>query len=255
MAYKFNRAGIASSRCLVQSFRGGKLIDSPKSLASQEVRAQKLAALSCPYMQPLRAFVELLRQSRGPDHQIPDFDPDDGGIDADCLYLLEAPGPKAVSSGFISRNNPDETAKNFFLLNAEAGIDRRRTVVWNIVPWYVGSGKKIRPANSRDIGDAAPALRQLLALLPRLHSIILVGGKAASARDAISALAPHAKIHVVPHPSPMFVNRSPANRDVLLSGLRQVAAQLPTWITPPTASTPHSPETHTVARWSSARSG
>ena len=41
--------------------------------------------------------------------------------DAAILYLLEAPGRRAIESGFVSRDNPDETAKNFFLLNIEAG--------------------------------------------------------------------------------------------------------------------------------------
>ena len=76
----------------------------------------------------------------GEDHKIPQFDPLDGGIDAECLFLLEAPGPKAVNSGFVSRNNPDETAKNFFELNVGAGLERSKTITWNVVPWYVGSG-------------------------------------------------------------------------------------------------------------------
>jgi hypothetical protein len=65
--------------------------------------------------------------------------------------LLEAPGGRAVGSGFVSRNNPDETAKNFFLLNQEAGLPRSRTVTWNVVPWYVGSGEKIRAVTDADI--------------------------------------------------------------------------------------------------------
>ena len=163
----------------------------------------------------------------GPGYEVPYFDPSDGGVYADCLFLLEAPGQKAVKSGFISRNNADETAKNFFLLNSEAGIDRERTIVWNIVPWYVGSGTKIRPANAIDLSTAAPAVTTLLALLPRLHSIVLVGRKAASARSAITALAPGAKLYSIPHPSPMFVNRSPTNRHLLLVALQQIAANLP----------------------------
>ena len=40
---------------------------------------------------------------------IPHFDPLDGGSNAQVLFLMEAPGPKASASGFVSRNNPDET--------------------------------------------------------------------------------------------------------------------------------------------------
>ncbi|HZW86292.1 MAG TPA: uracil-DNA glycosylase [Gallionella sp.] len=202
-------------------------MDEPKSLGVTAVRDARVLALELPHVEPLSVFVRDLRACMGPNYDVPYFDPADGGVHADCLFLLEAPGPKAVKSGFVSRDNPDESAKNFFLLNREAGIDRERTVVWNIVPWYVGSATKIRPANALDISAAAPALTALLSLLPHLHSIVLVGGKAASARNAVSALAPEVRLYAIPHPSPMFVNRSPTNRHALVSALHQVAANLP----------------------------
>ena len=93
-------------------------------------------------MAPFIHFVQLIRQETGLAREIPYFDPLDGGIAAKCFFLLEAPGPKAVVSGFISRNNPDETAKNFFNLNQDADLPRKSTVSWNVVPWYIGSGKK-----------------------------------------------------------------------------------------------------------------
>lgn len=158
---------------------------------------------------------------------IPYFDPFDGGTRADCLFLLEAPGPKAVSSQFISRDNPDETAKNIFLLCREAGIHRRRTVLWNVVPWYIGTEKKIRPANARDLGAAALVLVELAALLPTLHTVVLLGNKASTAKSSIAELLPQARVFSVPHPSPMFVNRRSENRAILLDRLREVADGLP----------------------------
>lgn len=201
----------------------------PKSLRSPELRARRLAAVDEPHVAPLTEFVQRLRVQMGPDYQIPYFDPWDGGVQADTLYLLEAPGPKAVASGFVSRDNPDETAKNFHLLNVAAGIDRRRTVVWNIVPWYIGSEARIRPANARDLGAARPALVELARLLPRLRTTILVGGKAATACSQVAALLPMVHVASVPHPSPMFVNRAAGNRALLLSQLRAIADGLPHW--------------------------
>jgi len=55
------------------------------------------------------------------------------------------------NTGFISRNNPDETAKNFFQLNAEAKVPRKRTVTWNIVPWYIGDSRNIRAVKRTDL--------------------------------------------------------------------------------------------------------
>jgi len=206
-------------------------MDEPKSLRSTEERNRRLSIINAPHVAPLSAFVERLRKRMGDEYEIPYFDPFDGGIKADCLFLLEAPGPKALASRFISRNNPDESAKNFFLLNTEAGIDRRRTVVWNIVPWYIGTGKKIRPAQMKDICAAEPALRELSTLLPTLHSVVLLGKKASSvkSRDLVAKLFPKAQVFSVPHPSPLFVNNRPENRALLLQKLREVASNLPSW--------------------------
>lgn len=201
--------------------------DEPKSLRMPDVRAALVALLAGGHMAPLTKLVRTLITEMGPEYAIPMFDPMDGGIHADCLFLLEAPGAKAVATGFVSRNNPDETAKNFFLLCNEAGIERRRSVVWNIVPWYIGSGTKIRPANAADLRAAGVALTRLIVLLPNLHTIVLVGAKAASASSAIEALLPSARIRTIPHPSPMFVNRAPGNRALILERLREVANELP----------------------------
>src|SRR5207249_10123721 len=136
-------------------------------------------------------------------YQIPYFDPWDGGTAAEVLYLLEAPGAKAVLSGFISRNNPDETAKNFFQLNEQARIPRNRTITWNIVPWYLGSGSRIRPANSRDIEDGLRSLNSLLNLLRKVRGIVLIGEKAQRASIHIAELRPKIRLFKSSHPSPL----------------------------------------------------
>ena len=202
-------------------------MDAPKSLGTPAVRQARLAALDKPHVQPLTEFVHSLRKEMGADCSIPFFDPLDGGTLAECLFLLEAPGPKAVTSGFVSRNNPDETARNFYELSNEAGLARERTIMWNVVPWYIGSGTKIRPATSRDLRVAGPALERLLMLLPRLHTVVLVGAKSARAKQAVQRMAPGVRVHVIPHPSPMFVNRSPRNRSILKDKLCCIAESFP----------------------------
>lgn len=202
-------------------------MDDPKSLRSAETRAQRLAAIDDHHVAPLTNFVRALRARMGTEYGIPYFDPLDGGTRADCLFLLEAPGPKAIASQFISRDNPDETAKNIFLLCREAGIHRRRSVLWNVVPWYIGTGKKIRPANAGDLGVAAPALVELAALLPALHTVVLLGNKASIAKSSIAELLPQVRVFSGPHPSPMFINRRPEHRAILLDRLREVAGGLP----------------------------
>ena len=198
----------------------------PKSLGSPAARTARQAELRDPHIAPLTAFVDTLRAEMGSDYQIPYFDPWDGGITAEVLYLLEAPGAKAVVSGFISRNNPDETAKNFFQLNQESAISRKQTITWNIVPWYIGSSSRIRRANSGDNEVGIRPLKSLLDLLPMLRAIVLVGQKAQRSSTHIAKLRPNVRLFRSPHPSPLFVNNSPFNREKILVVLREVADDL-----------------------------
>lgn len=201
-------------------------MDAPKTLAAESERKARTDLLSRPHVRALSALVARMRDTKGPDYGIPDFDPLDGGVDARVLFLLEAPGPKAIASGFVSRNNPDETAKNFFVLNAAAGIDRRSTVVWNAVPWYIGSGSRIRPARRDDVREADSWLVELLGHLPRLRFVVFVGLKARHAEGVVHATRPDVALMTMPHPSPMFINRAPGNRDRVLAVLRSLAERI-----------------------------
>ena len=196
--------------------------DKPKLLSTLKARTARQAELHDPHIAPLTAYVDRVRAEVGSDYEIPYFEPWDGGTAAEVLYLLEAPGAKAVLSGFISRDNPDETAKNFFQLNEQAGIPRNRTITWNIVPWYLGSGSRIRPADSHDIQVGFRFLDSLFDLLPRLRAIVLIGQKAQRAASHIEKARPNVRLFMCPHPSPLFVNHSPLNREKILLVLQQL---------------------------------
>lgn len=201
-------------------------MDAPKTLANEAECKARSNLLSQPHMQGLMQLVERIHVAKGIGFEIPDFDPLDGGIDARVLFLLEAPGRKAIKSGFVSRNNPDETAKNFFLLNLEAGIGRRQTVIWNAVPWYLGSGIRIRPARHEDIREADRWLEELLALLHQLRFVVFVGKKSLRAKDVVRISKPQVEFMEMPHPSPMFVNRSVGNRSRIFSVLQKLSCRL-----------------------------
>src|SRR5207245_3002916 len=113
-----------------------------------------------------------------------------------------------VFSGFRSRDNPDETPKNFFQINQQSGIPRKRTITWNIVPWYIGSGSRIRPANSDDVESGLRRLNSLLDLLPKLRAVVLVGQKAQRSSSNIAKLRPGIRLFKSPHPSPLFFFQS-----------------------------------------------
>jgi hypothetical protein len=115
--------------------------DAPKTLASPTERRRREALLGEPHVAALTKFAKKIRRERGVGRDVPFFDPLDGGVNAPLPFVPEAPAPKAVESGFVSRNNPDESAKNFFLACQAAELRREEMVVWNIVPWYIGESR------------------------------------------------------------------------------------------------------------------
>ena len=199
--------------------------DRPKMLADPVARAERLKQLNMPHIAPLTQFVKNLREQRGSQAHIPDFDPWDGGVDAEILFLLEAPGPKAKSSGFVSRNNPDETAKTLFKLTQAAQIPRHQVVLWNVVPWYIGKENgRIRPAVAGDLSSAATALQTLLPILKQVSTIVFMGKKAARVKADIELWHPGKYRFVeTPHPSPMCLNRSRSRRTLIVDEFQKIA--------------------------------
>jgi len=197
--------------------------DQAQSLRDPDVRIAREAAVWETHVGPLNSFARQIRQQTGVGRKVPYFDPADGGLNARCLFLLEAPGAKAVESGFVSRNNPDPTASNFFEFNKLAGLPRENTVIWNVVPWYIGSEGRIRPASAADIRSAEPYLTRLLGLLPNLSVIVLVGRKAQRVRRFVSSIATGSIVLEMPHPGPKVFNTRPDARRAMLQTLRKAA--------------------------------
>ncbi len=196
--------------------------DKEKLFKNEKAVQIRLEKIREPHIRPLTEYVEELRLDCS-SRRIPYFDPWDGGINATCLFLLEAPGGKAVE--FISRNNNDETAKNFFLLSNEAGLPRIMTISWNIVPWYIGdeAERKIRAATVKDISEGTPHLLRLLKILPKLRAVVFLGKKAQRAEEDIRRFRQDLRFFYSPHPSPLVVNRRPENRNEILKVMKEVS--------------------------------
>jgi len=181
------------------------------ALASAEERARREAALALAHTAPLAALVAELR-ALYPDRQVPQADPCDGGVEARALLLLEAPGPQSVATGFVSRDSPNATARNLRALLVGARIPREAVLLWNVVPWYVGDGRRIRPVTPGDIDEAFAHLELLLERLSRLETIVLVGRKAQRVEPRLRALRPELPIVRTWHPSPQVFNISPRRK-------------------------------------------
>ncbi len=159
--------------------------DGPYALRDEQEREVRRGALCAQHMCALSQLVERIRHERRVSCEAPDFDPRDGGVDARALFLLEAPGPRAVETGFVSRDNPDPSAKHMSQLFESAGIRRRDTILWNVVPWYVGTGRRIRAVTGRECHIGCGYLLLLLKLLPRLRCVVLMGRSARHVRERL----------------------------------------------------------------------
>jgi hypothetical protein len=182
--------------------------DRPRSMRDPAVRARRRAMLGLPHIAPLSTFVSELRTCGG---EVPDFDPLDGGIEAKVLFLFEKPGPMTaqgnarlkVGSGFISRNNDDQTAEATFRFMKEAAVPRQGTVAWNLVPAWNG----VRKVTSGEIQTGLAHLSELLRLLPRLRAAVLVGKQAQKSQYFFETTG--LKVLCSAHPSPLVRARHP----------------------------------------------
>ena len=135
--------------------------------------------LGLPHMVQLKTFAERLR---GPGLEVPDFDPLDGGVEARALFLFEKPGRMTAGqsgSGFISRDNDDPTAAATFEFMQQAAIPRELTIIWNVIPWWNGT----LAVTKSELQNGASRVNELIHLLPRLRTVVLVGRKAAAAKS------------------------------------------------------------------------
>jgi hypothetical protein len=197
--------------------------DVPKSLCDATVVRERETFLHETHVEDLTRFVDRMRDETGRGREIPYFDPLDGGVDARCLFLFEAAGWKAVESGFVSRNNCDETARNFFRLNGEVGLDRRLTVAWNIVPWALRENGRNSAPKAADIREGLAYLEPLLNRLPNLEVILLSGRKAHKAKRSIMRGGRDLRMIETFHPSPVNINRRPYMWGEIRRALSEVA--------------------------------
>ena len=175
----------------------------PRSLKRFDAWMNRSVAEVARHMLPLHKYIGQLQKKPGV--IVPRFDPCDGGVDAEILFLFEKPGPKTAEVeypeigrriGFISRNNDDPTAEATHNFMEQAGISREKTIAWNVVPWWNGTTK----VTSNEIEEGVAALEDLIDLLPKLKATVFVGRKAERARPLLRDRS--LKMFVSAHPSP-----------------------------------------------------
>ena len=175
-----------------------------KFLASIEL---KRTLLHESHITALTQYVDELTANAPDNMYYPYFDPHDGGQQADILFLMEKPSKDTIThfggSGFISRDNKDRTAPAIFNFMNQAGIPRQRTILWNIVPGW----NETRKCTSAEVKAGSLELNNVLALLPNVKTIVLIGKKAASILTQLDH--PPYKVFVSAHPGPQVYGRFP----------------------------------------------
>lgn len=175
-------------------------------LRDRSERQRKFARLDEPHVAPLTGLVRRWRETQ-PHRAVPWFDPDDGGVGATVLILMEAPGPRTVAAGdlgFCSEDNDDATAAVLRRERERSGLRRSSYLRWNIVPWQlVDDEQRWRAPRPADLDEAMSPLTELLEWLPDLRLTITVGRPALHGWTSHQTLFSDRLLPVlaVPHPS------------------------------------------------------
>jgi uracil-DNA glycosylase len=140
------------------------------------------AMLNAPHVRPL---MDLVRDLCARGRLMPNVDPCDGGISARALFLLETAGPKAVGTQFISRDNPDASAKNMGASLEQAGFARSDVVLWNVVPYYVSTTELNQNVSKAQIVEAIPYTQSFIDELRALRVVVFCGRSAQRAQSLL----------------------------------------------------------------------
>lgn len=183
----------------------------PRAHRDAAFLAAARARLDEPHVSPLNALAEQVeRSTRRP---APRVDPASGGTGARVLLLLETPSVAGTyGSGLISLDNDDATAANLLRAVQEAGLPREELVVWNAVPWFVGTREHGITPSAAELRLGRTWLLPFLTLLPRLEVVVALGRSAQAAATHLSTATPELggrrfTVLLAPHPSQRVYNR------------------------------------------------
>lgn len=182
--------------------------------ADPAVVAAKLARIREPHVKPLNDLTDRIAHAVGlPRGHVPYVDPDQGGIEARVLVLLDNSSTKAeagTGSGLLSLDNDDRTARNCREAYARHQVPWSQVLHWNVVPFPV-AGVKNGGSTAAERARAVRWTREVVELCPKLEQVLLLG---AAARDGWARAGITGDLYVlpgkIPHCSARGLNSSGA---------------------------------------------
>lgn len=169
----------------------------------------------------MKSLIRLVKKIEKKERQIiPIVDNKDGGINAECLLLLQCPGQGAIKSGEISRDNYDQTAKYFSKKMKTYKISRENTVILNAIPWAETK------FNALNMEKGAKYLYEFLMILRKLKVVVLVGHVAQTMWSNHLEQTPDCRVYLCPQWSTRNIHKN-EKYDVIISNVfEQVAKYL-----------------------------
>ena len=165
----------------------------------------RLHMLDQEHVAPLTKLIGALRDKG---FGVPNVDPYDGGVNARALFLLESPGPRAVQSGFIARDNPDPSARNMARSLDQAGFLRQDVLLWNVVPHCNSDETRNQNVTLRQVREAIPHTQAFIGQLKKLKVIVFCGLKAQRAIRYLN-IPENVEVLMTFHPGARAYNQPP----------------------------------------------
>ena len=92
----------------------------------------------------------------------------------------------------------------------KAGIARGLTVIWNVIPWW----NNTRHVTGQELRDGIACVKEeLISLLPKVRTIVLVGKSAAKAEPDLKTT--ELALFTSDHPSPLVRAKFPERWDAI----------------------------------------
>jgi hypothetical protein len=161
----------------------------------------------------LNRWVDGVRAETG--ESVPYFDPRAALDGAKVLLLLQDPsGAADGESGFISRDNNDQTAHNVYELYLKTSLRYEDCIAWNVIPWWVANPAKGPRSLASEARRARQYLEEVIDLLPGDLAAVIVMGETQT-QPAWQAAVGHrhssfrgAEVRFTAHPGPLAINQT-----------------------------------------------